>query len=68
MRGERLMRLGILFLLLGIACTVIAISPLFIHNLELPGYWWGLSMLTGVGLALILLGLRRSSKSRSLHD
>jgi len=62
------MRVGILFLIAGIVCTLIAISPLFIHNLELPGYWWGLSMLTGVGLALILLGLRRASKTRSIHD
>jgi hypothetical protein len=62
------MRVGILLLIAGIVCTLIAISPLFIHNLELPGYWWGLSMLTGVGLALILLGLRRASKTRSIHD
>lgn len=68
MRGDRLMRVGIYFLLAGIACTLIAISPLFIQNLELPGFWWALSMLTAVGLALILLGLRRSSKSRSIHD
>ncbi|MEI7442598.1 MAG: hypothetical protein WCK30_03445 [Actinomycetes bacterium] len=68
MRGDRLMRAGIFLLIVGIICTIIAISPLFINNLELPGYWWGLSMLTGVGLALILLGLRRSSKSRSIHD
>gem|GEM_PF-1683761 len=68
MRGDRLMRVGIFFLITGIACTLIAISPLFIHNFELPGYWWGLSMLTAFGLGLILLGLRRSSKSRSIHD
>ncbi|MBU6347383.1 MAG: hypothetical protein KGQ38_02065 [Actinomycetales bacterium] len=65
MQADRLLRLGSIVLGLGIICTLIAILPLFLPNLELPSYWWGLSMLTAVGLILILLGLRKSAKVRS---
>ncbi len=64
MRGDRLMRIGIVLLVTGIVCTLIAILPLVISNLSLPSYWWGLSMLTALGLALILTGLRQSSRTR----
>lgn len=66
MRGDRLMRIGLGLLIVGIGCTLVAISPLVYPDLKLPSYWWALSMLTGVGLALILFGLRRSSQSRRL--
>jgi hypothetical protein len=58
------MRVGSFIFALGMVFTLIAILPLFIE-LELPSIWWGLSMLTGIGLAMILIGLRRSSKTRS---
>jgi hypothetical protein len=63
-RGDRLMRAGSVVFAMGMVFTLIAILPL-ITPLELPSIWWGLSMLTGVGLGMILLGLRRSSKTRS---
>jgi hypothetical protein len=65
MRGEKLMKIGGIVLVTGMICTAIAILPLFFTNLDLPSIWWFLSMLSGVGLALILFGLRRSSKVRS---
>lgn len=58
------MRVGAVILAIGMIFTLIAILPL-VTSLELPSAWWGLSMLTGVGLAMILIGLRRSSKARS---
>jgi len=58
------MRIGAVITVIGMICTAVAISPLFIHSLHLPGYWWGLSMLTGLGLGIILFGLRRSSGNR----
>lgn len=58
------MRVGAVILAIGMIFTLIAILPL-VTSLELPSVWWGLSMLTGVGLAMILIGLRRSSKARS---
>lgn len=64
MRGDRLMRIGIVLLVAGIVCTLIAILPLVISDLSLPSFWWGLSMLTALGLAFILTGLRQSSRTR----
>ena len=63
-RGDRLMRAGAVILAIGMVFTLIAILPLF-TDLDLPSILWGLSMFTGVGLAMILIGLRRSSKTRS---
>ena len=64
LKGNRLMLTGSIILASGMLLTLIAILPLFI-DLQLPWYWWALSMLTGLGLLLILIGLRRSSKTRS---
>ena len=64
LKGNRLMLAGSVILASGMLLTLIAILPLFI-DLQLPWYWWALSMLTGLGLLLILIGLRRSSKTRS---
>ena len=55
---------GSVILASGMLLTLIAVLPLFI-DLQLPWYWWALSMLTGLGLLLILVGLSRSSKTRS---
>lgn len=60
-----MMRIGIVLTIMGMVFTLIAILPLFIDSLELPSFMWFLSMLTGVGLAFILLGLRRSSSVRA---
>jgi hypothetical protein len=64
LKGNRLMLTGSVILASGMLLTLIAVLPLFI-DLQLPWYWWALSMLTGLGLLLILVGLRRSSKTRS---
>ncbi len=63
-RGDWLMRAGSVVLVIGMVFTLIALLPLF-TDLELPSIWWGLSMITGIGLAMILIGLRRSGKGRS---
>lgn len=64
LKGNRLMMAGAIVLASGMVLTLIAILPLFI-DLQLPWYWWALSMLSGVGLLMILIGLRKSSKTRS---
>jgi hypothetical protein len=64
LKGNRLMLTGGVIFAVGMLLTLVAVLPLFI-DLQLPWYWWALSMLTGLGLLLILLGLRRSSKTRS---
>jgi hypothetical protein len=35
-----------------------------VPDLELPSVWWFLSMITGVGLALVIVGLAVSARSR----
>lgn len=62
--GDRLLRLGAVVTLVGIACTLVALLPLVVPGLELPSVWWFLSMLTGVGLALVIVGLLASARSR----
>lgn len=62
--GDRLMRVGTVITIVGLVCTVIAIIPLVAPTVELPSAWWFLSMLIGVGLALVIAGLLRSSRSR----
>ena len=62
--GDRLLRVGAVVMVVGIACTLVALLPLVAPSWELPPLWWFLSMLTGVGLALVILGLAVSARSR----
>ncbi|MFY9330101.1 MAG: hypothetical protein WAO41_00290 [Candidatus Nanopelagicales bacterium] len=62
--GDRLLRVGGVVTLVGIAFTLVAMLPLVVTSIELPSAFWFLSMLTGVGLALILLGLFQASRAR----
>lgn len=64
MTGDRLMRIGIWVTVVGLLAALIAMSPLVIPELELPGVWWFLAMITGVGLALVIAGLARSARER----
>jgi hypothetical protein len=64
MRGDFLMRLGIALTIFGMLCALVALLPLMNSNLHARSYLWPLSMTSGLGLALILFGLRRSSGSR----
>lgn len=62
--GDRLLRVGAVVTVIGLVCTVIAMLPLVVPGLELPSAWWFLSMITGVGLALVIAGLAVSARSR----
>ena len=62
--GDRLLRIGAVVTVIGLVCTVIAMLPLVVPGLELPSVWWFLSMITGVGLALVIVGLAVSARSR----
>jgi hypothetical protein len=62
--GDRLLRIGAVVTVVGLICTVIAMLPLVIPDLELPSAWWFLSMITGVGLALVIIGLAVSARAR----
>lgn len=62
--GDRLLRVGAVVTVVGLVCTVIAMLPLVVPSLELPSAWWFLSMITGVGLALVIAGLAVSARAR----
>lgn len=62
--GDRLLRIGAVVTVIGLICTVIAMLPLVVPGLDLPSAWWFLSMITGVGLALVIVGLAVSARSR----
>ena len=63
-KGDLLLRTGAVVTIVGLVCVLIAMTPLLVPSVELPGVWWFLSMLTGVGLALVIIGLLRSSRAR----
>jgi hypothetical protein len=58
------MRVGMLLTVLGMLSTLVAIIPLFWPSVSMPSAMWFLSMLTGVGLALVIAGLAMSARSR----
>lgn len=62
--GDRLLRAGAIVTAIGLVCTVIAMLPLVVPGLTLPPAWWFLSMLTGVGLAMVIIGLAVAARAR----
>lgn len=62
--GDRILRVGAVVTVIGLICTLIAMIPLVAPSVELPSAWWFLSMITGVGLALVIVGLAVSARSR----
>ena len=62
--GDRLLRAGAVVTVICLICTLIAMLPLIIPDLTLPSAWWFLSMIAGLGLGLILIGLIITARSR----
>ena len=62
--GDRLVRTGVVLSVVGISLALVALLPL-VTDLRLPSMFWALSMLVGVGFALILAGLVRNGRTRS---
>jgi hypothetical protein len=58
------LRIGGVITAIGLAFTVIAILPLLVPSLELPGAMWFLAMLTGVGLIVVFVGLAMGARTR----
>ncbi len=62
--ADRILRLGGVITALGLVFTLIAIIPLVLPSVSLPSALWGLSMLTGVGLAIVIIGLVMAARQR----
>jgi hypothetical protein len=63
-RADVVMRVGAGLTAAGLVFTLIAILPLVAPSLELPSALWFLSMLTGVGLIVVCVGMAMSSRQR----
>jgi hypothetical protein len=63
-RADRVLRAGAWLTAAGLVFTVIAILPLVIPGLDLPSAMWFLSMLTGVGLVVVFVGLAMGGRGR----
>jgi hypothetical protein len=62
--GDRLIRAGLVVTAVGMLLTLVAMLPL-VTDIELPSALWWLSMLVGVGMGMVLVGLARNGRRRS---
>jgi hypothetical protein len=62
--GDRLIRAGLAVTVVGMLLALVAMIPL-VTDVELPSAFWWLSMLVGVGMGMVLLGLARNARRRS---
>jgi hypothetical protein len=62
--GDRLIRAGLVVTAVGMLFTLVAMIPL-VTDVELPSAFWWLSMLVGVGMGMVLVGLARNGRRRS---
>jgi uncharacterized membrane protein SirB2 len=63
-RADRVLRIGAAITATGLVFTLIAIVPLVAPSVTMPSIMWFLSMLTGVGMAVVFAGLVMSARSR----
>jgi hypothetical protein len=63
-RADLVMRVGAVVTAFGLLATLVALLPLFVPSVTMPSAMWFLSMLTGVGLAIVIAGLTMSARSR----
>ena len=62
--ADRILRIGAWITVIGLAFTAIACLPLIVPSLTMPSALWGLSMLTGVGLIVVFIGLATGARQR----
>lgn len=62
-RGDRILRTGVWLTVMGLAFSIVAMLPLVLP-IQLPSAFWFLSMITGVGLAVIIAGFVVSGRER----
>lgn len=62
--ADTVMRTGVVVTVIGLACLLVAITPLVFASLHLPGVMWFAAMLTGVGLFVSFVGLAMGARRR----
>jgi VIT1/CCC1 family predicted Fe2+/Mn2+ transporter len=63
-RADLVLRIGIGVIIAGLLFTLIAIIPLLLPSVSMPSALWFFSMLIGVGLIIVFVGLVLGSRSR----
>ncbi len=63
--ADKVMRIGIVVTVIGLVCTLVAITPLLVPSVHLASWWWGMSMITAVGLLIVLSSFWVAGRSRS---
>lgn len=63
-RADRVLRIGAAVTVAGLVCTLVAMVPLLVPSVDLPSAMWFLSMLTGVGLVIVFVGLAMGAYGR----
>ena len=58
------LRVGGGLTVVGMILTLVAMSPAVLGG-HLASIWWALAMVTGVGLVVVISGLRRAASARS---
>ncbi len=59
-----MLRLGVVITVIGLVFSAIALLPLLIPSWNPPGWLWFASMIVGVGLFVVILGLVLASRGR----
>lgn len=63
-RADLVLRVGAWLTAAGLVFTLVAMIPLLFPSVSLPGAMWFLSMLTGVGLIVVFVGLALGARHR----
>lgn len=62
--ADRTLRIGAAVTVVGLVFLLIALLPLVVPSLEMPGVMWFLAMLVGVGLIIVFVGLAQQARGR----
>jgi len=62
--ADRTLRIGVWVTTAGLIFLLIALLPLVVPSVEMPGVMWFLAMLVGVGLIIVFVGLAQQARQR----
>lgn len=62
--ADTVMRVGVGVAVVGLVSLLVAIIPLVVSSLHLPGVMWFAAMLTGLGLLIAFVGLAIGARGR----
>lgn len=62
--ADRTLRIGAAVTAVGLVFLLIALLPLIVPSIEMPGVMWFLAMLVGVGLIIVFVGLAQQARQR----